>query len=526
MLAARRTEVAFYKREEVAAAIRTTRADPSSHRVVPVHLDAASAAEPRHGLTVKHGVRVNDGGGLVPAADRLVALLTDLKTSPARRCTASARMTPTCGQSGCHRTVARQGQHRGMEMACGVPFMVDDLMPARRSLRVAVVTETYPPEINGVAATIARVVEGLRGRGHEVQLVRPRQDQGEAAAAEPGFAELLMRGLPIPRYPQLKLGLPARRALLRQWTTHRPDVVHVVTEGPLGWSALQAASHLRLPVVSDFRTNFHAYSQHYGVAWLRDPIMAYLRKFHNRTACTMVPTETLRNELRRIGFRRLRVVSRGVDTRLFDPVRRSMTLRRDWGAGDADTVVISVGRLAPEKNLGSLVDAFRAMREQDPGMRLVLVGDGPDRARLQQRCPEAIFAGVHRGEDLAMHYASADVFLFPSLTETFGNVLPEAMASGLAVVGHRYAAAAQLLQHDENGLLVPYGDNEAFVAAARSLAGRTARIQALGRAARAVATTMDWARVVAAVESEYLCAMADGGLPAARQSWVPVLPAA
>jgi glycosyltransferase involved in cell wall biosynthesis len=404
--------------------------------------------------------------------------------------------------------------------------MVDDLMPARRSLRVAVVTETYPPEINGVAATIARVVEGLRLRGHELQLVRPRQDRSEAAADGPGFAELLMRGLPIPRYPQLKMGLPSRRALVRHWTTHRPDVVHIVTEGPLGWSALQAALQLRLPVVSDFRTNFHAYSRHYGVAWLRDPIMAYLRKFHNRTACTMVPTETLRTELRDSGFRRLRVVSRGVDTRLFDPARRSHALRRDWGADEHSTVVVCVGRLAPEKNLGSLVDAVQAMRERDPTVRLVLVGDGPERARLQQRCPDAVFAGVRRGEDLAMHYASADVFLFPSQTETFGNVLPEAMASGLAVLGHRYAAAAQLVRHEENGLVVPFGDDLAFVHAASTLAGQRDRIRGLGSAARVTALHQDWARVVAAVESEYLSAMAEGGLQAPRADWAPALPVA
>ena len=414
----------------------------------------------------------------------------------------------------------------GMDMQPGDPIVVDDYLPARRSLRVAVVTETYPPEINGVAATISRVVEGLRQQGHEVQLVRPRQDRHEAAADGQGFAEVLMRGMPIPRYPQLKLGLPARRALQRLWATHRPDVVHLVTEGPLGWSALQAALHLHLPVVSDFRTNFHAYSRHYGVAWLREPIMDYLRKFHNRTACTMVPTEALRSELRASGFRRLRVVSRGVDTRLFDPARRSEALRKDWGAGPQDTVVICVGRLAPEKNLDSLLAAYRAMREREPATRLVLVGDGPEKARLQQACPEALFAGVRRGEDLAMHYASADVFLFSSLTETFGNVLPEAMASGLAVVGHHYAAASQVVRDGENGLLVPYGDDAAFVAGARNLAGQPAQIRAMGAAARETARQLDWLRVVKAVESEYLSAMAETGLAESRPVWAGAVPAA
>jgi len=141
-------------------------------------------------------------------------------------------------------------------------IVVDSFLPARRSLRVAVVTETYPPEINGVSATIARVVDGLRARGHELQVVRPRQDAADAGGGDERLTHALMRGLPIPRYPQLKMGLPSKRALIRLWTTRRPDVVHIVTEGPLGWSALQAATHLKLPVVSDFRTNFHAYSRH------------------------------------------------------------------------------------------------------------------------------------------------------------------------------------------------------------------------------------------------------------------------
>jgi len=183
---------------------------------------------------------------------------------------------------------------------------VEDLQPPRRSLRVAMVTETWPPEVNGVAATISRIAEGLREQGHALQIVRPRQGGGEAStgpARDAGFAEVLMRGLPIPRYPELRMGLPSRRALVSLWSRQRPDVVHLVTEGPLGWSALNAALQLRLPVVSDFRTNFQAYSAHYGLAWLRSPIMGYLRRFHNRTACTMVPTQALAAELTGNGFR-------------------------------------------------------------------------------------------------------------------------------------------------------------------------------------------------------------------------------
>jgi hypothetical protein len=214
--------------------------------------------------------------------------------------------------------------------------------------------------------------------------------RGRTAAKQPptdrGFAELLMRGLPIPRYPQLKLGLPARRALVRLWTTHRPDVVHLVTEGPLGWSALQAAAAPEVPVVSDFRTNFHAYSRHYGVAWLRDPIMAYLRKFHNRTACTMVPTETLRTELRASGFRRLRVVSRGVDTRQFDPAGATRRLRSAWGAGAGYGADLCRPPGAGEEPGQPWWPPTRPCANRIL-TRLVLVGDGPERPGCSSAAP-------------------------------------------------------------------------------------------------------------------------------------------
>ena len=401
-------------------------------------------------------------------------------------------------------------------------LQVDECPPAHRTLRVALVTETFPPEVNGVAATIARVVEGLRKRDHSLQLIRPRQGAGESKAqpmpadaqdigveaAPPRYAEVLMRGLPIPRYPDLKMGLPSKRALIQLWQQRRPDVVHIVTEGPLGWSALQAAAHLKLPVVSDFRTNFHAYSRHYGVGWLRAPVMAYLRKFHNRTACTMVPTETLRSELASAGFKGLRVVARGVDAQLFDPTRRSDTLRASWGAGPGTMGALCVGRLAPEKNLGAVMAALEAMREDDPRVRLVLVGDGPEKARLMQRHPDVHFAGMRRGEDLAAHYASADVFLFPSVTETYGNVVPEAMASGLAVVAFDCAAAGQLIRHGENGLLARSDDTVEFCRQARRLAGEMAFVRSLGLQARALALQLDWGRIVDAVVAEYEAAIA------------------
>jgi glycosyltransferase involved in cell wall biosynthesis len=371
-----------------------------------------------------------------------------------------------------------------------------DVIPAkRRSMRVAVVSETYPPEVNGVARTVARMVEGLHAREHDLQLVRPRQ-AAQSATPRQRLEEILVRGMPIPRYPELRMGLPSKRALVRLWSARRPDIVHIATEGPLGWSALSAASYLRLPISSDFRTNFHAYTRHYGLGWLQRPMATYLRKFHNRAHCTMVPTEGLRRELMAAGFERLQVVARGVDTDLFNPVRRSPALRQAWGAQADDLVVACVGRLAIEKNLPLLIDSFRAIEKIRPDARLLLVGDGPMRGELQHACPQATFAGQRGGENLAEHYASADLFLFPSLTETFGNVTTEALASGLPVVAFDYAAAGQLIRHGSNGLLAPVGDAQAFVSAALQAARDDADRRRMGLQARQTALSLGWEPVV------------------------------
>lgn len=391
-----------------------------------------------------------------------------------------------------------------MRVMDGADIVLQHYPAAMRKMRVAMVTETYPPEINGVAMTMGRIVGGLQSRGHTVQLIRPRQHADDRPAEQPLFEEVLQRGVPIPRYDALKLGLPAKQALLRLWAKLRPDIVHVVTEGPLGWSALAAAAKLKLPVSTDFHTNFHSYSTHYGVGWLKTPITAYLRKFHNKALSTLVPTESLRDELQALGFRNLEVVARGVDTALFQPQRRSATLRQTWGVQDRDLVALSVGRLAPEKNLPLVLRSYQLMRELQPRLRLVLVGDGPERARLERENPDVIFAGIRIGEDLAAHYASADVFLFPSVTETYGNVTVEAMASGLAVVAYDYAAAQQHIRHSENGVLTPFGAADDFVQAAAALVNDGERIKALGKHARITTEKLDWSCIVVEFEQALL----------------------
>lgn len=372
------------------------------------------------------------------------------------------------------------------------------------ALHIAMITETYPPEVNGVARTVKEMVEGLRSRGHSIQLVRPRQNGHDHAAINGSLVEMLGRGIAIPRYPQLKMGLPAKGALMRSWRERRPDLVHIATEGPLGWSALAAARSLGLKVATDFHTNFQTYSRHYGVGWLATPVMAYLRHFHNHADCTMVPTAEMADDLAAAGYRGLKVVGRGCDPQVFSPARRSSELRARWGAGDDTPVAVCVSRFAREKNFPMVIRAYEAMRVVRPDTKLVLVGDGPMAEELRRRNLGYLIAGRLVNGELSRHYASADIFIFPSTSETFGNVTVEAMASGLGIVAYRYAAAREHLRDGESALLPAVGDETAFIAAAQRMALDLSLARRLGTAARAAAESLTWQRIVGDFEKVLL----------------------
>jgi len=375
-------------------------------------------------------------------------------------------------------------------------------------VKFALVTETYPPEVNGVAMTLSRIVGGLRARGNVVEVVRPRQKH------ESGLTEdFLVPGIAIPFYDALRIGLPAVGRLEERWRQWRPDVVHVATEGPLGLASLAAARRLGVPVTSSFHTNFHAYGGHYGVAVLRDATLAYLRWFHNSTRCTLAPTKQMTAELAADGFKTLGVMSRGVDTTLFDPAKRSAALRAAWGVAEGDPVVLYVGRIAAEKNLGLVVEAFLKLREGEPRARFVLVGDGPARESLARAHPEFHYAGMRRGEELAAHYASGDLFLFASVTETFGNVVTEAMASGLVAVAYDYAATREHVRDGVNGFSAEFDCAPAFhLALGRALKAREGW-PVIREAARAAAMGLTWQSVVARFERDVRVA---ANLPSAR----------
>ncbi|WP_114238396.1 glycosyltransferase family 1 protein [Dyella sp. C9] len=350
-------------------------------------------------------------------------------------------------------------------------------------MRIGIVSETYPPEINGVALTVHSLAAGLASQGHTVDLIRPRQQQ--PFPDEPGIVTLEVRGASLPRYPGLRFGLPAGRTLRERWTRLRPDAIYVATEGPLGWSAVRAAQRLGIPTATGFHTRFDTYADHYGVGFLTPVVRGYLRRFHRRAAATLVPTEALAAELAALGVSTARLLRRAVDTQLFHPRHRCTEQRDSWGVDGNTPVVLYVGRIAPEKNLDLAVRAFRAIQQQVPKARYVWVGDGPARAALQEANPDFIFAGVQRGEALARHYASADLFPFPSLSEPFGNVILEALASGLPVVAYEEGAAREHLRSGHNGYRIDAGNEQDFIQSTAMLAGNASLIRHMGRAAHA-----------------------------------------
>ena len=344
--------------------------------------------------------------------------------------------------------------------------------------------------------TLNRLVNGLSQLGHQVHVIRPRQFKGDGRTKPEGYTESLVVGVPIPGYDILKMGVAGYNKLYRNWKSFQPDVVHIATEGPLGMQALFSALRNKIPVVSSFHTNFHSYGKHYHLGWLTGIGLAGLKYFHNHTRLTLVPSEDLRQDLMKLGFKYLKIMGRGVDTRLFSPSRRDPLLRKAWGVKEDQPVLIYVGRLAGEKNIPLAVRAYETVKPLRPDMKFVLVGDGPARAAIEKAHPELIFAGMKQGEDLARHYASGDVFLFPSATETFGNVVTEAMASGLAVLGYNYAAPGQFIEHGINGWLAPFDDSEAFLKQSRQIFETPSTWPAVRENARATAEKLGWETIL------------------------------
>ena len=379
-------------------------------------------------------------------------------------------------------------------------------------MRISILTDTFYPEINGVALTVAHLANGLGARGHDVEVIRPRPRHPAGDAGLPrhqsdraaGYVERTIPGLPLPGYSGLRFALPAQGFLRRHWGAARPDAVYLATEGLMGRSAIAIAGAMGIPVASGYHTRFAQYMRNYGAPLLEPFARRYLRRFHNQTECTLVPTQRLMAQLLERGYRKVYKLGRGIDTGIFSPRKRNAWLRQQWGAGSNDVVALYVGRIAPEKNLPLALDTFRRLRERHPGMKMVVVGDGPSAASLGRRYPEVIWAGQKNGEILSAFYASADLFLFPSETETYGNVVLEALASGLVTVAFEDAAAAELIVDGRSGFLAPLGDHFAFPnTVRRALAVQESWPQVRSRAL-ASASSLSWESITSTFESHLL----------------------
>lgn len=364
-------------------------------------------------------------------------------------------------------------------------------------MRVAIITENFLPKLDGVTRTLARLLEHLQSSGHQALLLGPESGMDEYAGAE----IIGTAGLPLPFYPELKFNF-FRPLFLRRLYEFQPDIIHIVDPVVFGPTGLAAARLLNKPIVSSYHTNLAAYCEHFGFALLTKPMWLYNRFVHNQCALTFCPSPSTAAMLHGQGFEHLRIWSRGIDTTLFRPERRSNDLRASWlqerDKPERKAILLYVGRVSWEKNLRLLMQAYREMDHST--CHLVIVGDGPAHAEMQQELIDlpVTFTGYLRGQELATAYASADLFAFPSYTETFGQVVLEAMASGLPVVGLQAEGVRDLVEEGQTGLLLhaePLNEEER-AASYRELLVRliqNEQIRAhMGQNARAIASQRTW----------------------------------
>lgn len=374
-------------------------------------------------------------------------------------------------------------------------------------MRIALFSETFVPQRNGVALILGRLVRYLAAQGHEVLVATA--DFGNVGAAEPPLPApvrvVKVPGFKLPRYPDLTMAAPLAPRVLRAVRDFQPDIIHAVTEYALGLTGLWAARRLKLPALASFHTNIPGCLPYYGFGWASNWCWDYLRWFHNRAGLTLCPSETNRQILLSRGFQNVRVWGRGVDTELFAPEHRTRDAREANGPPDA-VHLLYVGRLTPEKDLPTLFRAYRKVSAQRPdhSIHLVLAGDGAYSSRMRHLAPgDATFVGYVEGRMLSQVYSAADVFVFPSRVETLGNVVLEAMASGLPVIGADQGGTVENVRDGHNGLLVPAGDADRFAEAILRLVDDQALRGKLARNARAWAEDRSWDRAFVTLLEAY-----------------------
>jgi glycosyltransferase involved in cell wall biosynthesis len=351
-------------------------------------------------------------------------------------------------------------------------------------VKIGIVAESFLPQMNGVVRMLLELLTYLRRQGHEALIFAP----GDGPVEAEGYRVRRVKGVPFPPYPEVTLA-PFSLWMYRDLRDWQPDIIHLASPFLLGMQGVLVGRLLNVPVVGHFQTDVPRYAHKYHLGALSELAKSYLVTLHNQCALTYCPTPTAAAMLRGWGVERIEVMGRGVDTALFRPDRRKAATRRRYGLSETDKILLYVGRVSAEKNLDVLIETAAAL----PSARLLIVGDGPERAALEAAMPDtATFTGFLSGDALADVYAAADLFIFPSLTETFGQVAQEAMASGLPVVGMRAGGVQDIIQHGVTGLLCPPDDPAAWLAAVRALLESTYTRQMMGMAARRYAEGQSW----------------------------------
>jgi phosphatidylinositol alpha 1,6-mannosyltransferase len=346
-------------------------------------------------------------------------------------------------------------------------------------VRVAIVAESFPPDVNGVAHCVLRVAEHLVLRGHQPMVIAPAPARNAPGGSGPfPWPVVRLPSVPLPRYRSFRIGLPVRH-LHTALASHRAEIVHLASPFVLGSSAVAAAGREHLPTVAVYQTDVPGYARVYRAGKLGEAAAwRWLRRIHNAADRTLAPSAASAASLREHGVQRVWLWGRGVDTERFDPARRSPRLRHELAPG-GEVLVGYIGRLAPEKR----VDLLGQVAGR-PGVRLVIVGDGPAGPALRRALPQAAFLGPRHGTELATIYASLDVFVHSGACETFGQTLQEAAASGLPVVAPAAGGPLDLVDHGRTGYLVPPGDAGALAGAVARLAGDPRLRLAMGAAGR------------------------------------------
>ncbi len=363
-------------------------------------------------------------------------------------------------------------------------------------MRVAIVTESFLPTVNGVSNSVARVTEELEIAGHEVMIIAPGRGPSRFSASP----VVRTAAVPLPGYADIPVGMPTTRtfAALEEFA---PDVVHVGGPVALGAWGLSAARRLGIPSVALYQTDFPRFARHYKVGAAEGLAWRWLRRIHSMAELTLAPSSAAAWDLRRNRVPRVRIWGRGVDLDRFHPARRDEALRAQL-APDGELLVGYVGRLAPEKNV-ALLRALKGL----PRVRLVVVGDGPDRERLARALPRAVFTGYKGGVELAALFASLDVFVHTGAHETFCQTIQEALSSGVPVVGPAVGGPLDLIRHGTNGLLYRPEDGRALRRAVVQLAGDREATARMAAAARPGVDGRSWANLTDQLVGHYRDAM-------------------